>query len=70
MLLEGMNLQKTSEGLSPSKFLVFSLHCRKLKRETRIIIPGFPEGEKAVIRFALETTKNGAASDDAHASRT
>ena len=28
---------------------------------------GFSEGEKAVIRFALETTKDVAASNDAHA---
>lgn len=35
--------------------------------ESGLTSAGFSEGEKAVIRFALETTKNVAASDDAHA---
>ncbi len=34
--------------------------------ESGLTSAGFSEGEKAVIRFALETTKNVAASDNAH----
>ncbi len=34
--------------------------------ESGLTSSGFSEGEKAVIRFALETTKNIAASDDTH----
>jgi len=35
--------------------------------ESGLTSSGFSEGEKAVIRFALETTRNVSASDDAHA---
>jgi len=35
--------------------------------ESGLVSDRFSEGEKAVIRFALETTKNVAASEDAHA---
>lgn len=35
--------------------------------ESGLTSPGFSEGEKAVIRFALETTKDVAASNEAHA---
>lgn len=35
--------------------------------ESGLSSPGFSEGEKAVICFALETTKHVAASDEAHA---
>ena len=34
--------------------------------EAGLSSPGFSEGEKAVIRFALETTKNVSASNDSH----